>query len=207
MQLAIDEAYLPATLTASPMTDEEFTAFCGAYPGYFIEMGADGEISIMPPNYSLTGWRNQKINTQLDNWASTDGRGAATEASTGFVLPNGARRSPDAAWTGKERILALDPASREAYWRLCPDFAIEFKSKTDRLSTLRAKMREWIGNGAHLAWLIDPEERTVEIYRPSGDPELLVAAESVAGEGPVQGFVLDLRPVWDPLAFNESSPG
>jgi len=59
-------------------------------------------------------------------------------------------------------------------------------------------MRESVDNGAGLAWLIDPERRVVEIYRPGREPETLVDAETIAGDGPVEGFVLDLRPVWDP---------
>ncbi len=200
MQFAIDECYLPATVTAAPMTDEEFAEFCSAYPDYFIEMTAEGEILIMPPNFSLTGWRNQKINTQLDTWASRDGRGAATEASGGFVLPSGARRSPDAAWTQKDRLRALTLRSWKGYWHLCPDFVIELRSQTDRLPKLRDKMREWIDNGAQLAWLVDPERHAVEVYRPGREPEILMDPERVLGEGPVEGFVLETKAVWDPLA-------
>jgi Uma2 family endonuclease len=200
MQIAIDEAYLPATLTAPPMTDAEFAEFCAAYPDHLIEMTSDGDILIMPPNFSLTGVRNQKITTQLDHWAAVSGRGVTTEGTSGFVLPNGARRSPDAAWTRKDRIRALDRVSQETYWHLSPDFVIELRSKTDRLRTLREKMREWIGNGTELAWLIDPERRAVEIYRPGREAETLENPDRIAGEGPVEGFVLDLVPVWDPLA-------
>jgi Uma2 family endonuclease len=60
-------------------------------------------------------------------------------------------------------------------------------------------MREWVNNGAALAWLVDAERQAVEIYRPGGEPETFLNAGSVAGEGPVQGFVLDLRRVWDPI--------
>jgi Uma2 family endonuclease len=199
MPFVIDEAYLPATLTAPPMTDEDFAEFCAKYPEYFIETTADGEILITPPNYSLTGLRNQIINVQLGNWVSRDKRGVATEGTTGFVLPNGARRSPDAAWTLKERILALDRASLEGYWRLCPDFVIELRSKTDRLLVLRGKMREWMENGAQLGWLIDPDRQAVEIFRPGSEAEVLTGIETLSGEGPVESFVPDLRPVWTPL--------
>lgn len=183
------------------MTDEEFVEFCSNYPDYFVEQTAEGELLIRPPNYSLTGARNQKINTQLDSWAVRDGAGISTEASAGFHLPNGARRSPDAAWTGKGRVMALSPAARERFWPFCPDFVIELKSHTDRLPTLRRKMREWIENGARLGWLIDPERRAVEIYRYDGEPEIRENAESVTGEGDLASFTLNLLPVWYPLAY------
>ena len=91
MTFVIDEAFLPATLTAPAMSDEQFAEFCAQYADYNVEMTAGGEILIMPPNYSLTGMRNGKLSAQLENWASRDHRGAVTDASGGFVLPNGAR--------------------------------------------------------------------------------------------------------------------
>jgi Uma2 family endonuclease len=199
MAFTIDEAFLPAVLTAQPMTDEQFAQFCGEHPDLFFEMSAEGELIVMPPNYTLTAARHRAILTQLDQWAQLSRDGTVTDAAGGFVLPNGARRAPDAAWTLKSRVRALDPAAVERYWHLCPDFVIEVRSQTDRGRALREKMREWIENGAQLAWLIDPADRTVEIYRPNGGVEVLTGAESLKGEGPVDGFVLDLLPVWNPL--------
>jgi Uma2 family endonuclease len=60
-------------------------------------------------------------------------------------------------------------------------------------------MREYLANGAQLGWLIDPARRSVTIYRPDREPEALVAIDSIAGEDPVAGFVLDLSEVWNPL--------
>ena len=195
----IDDAFLPATLTAHPMTDQEFAGFCAEHPGLFFEMTAEGEIIVMPPAYSFTGVLNIRIDRLLDAWAERDGRGFASDSSTGFTLPNGARRSPDAAWTLKSRVAQLDPANRGKYWRLCPDFVIELKSPSDRPRLLREKMREYLANGAQLGWLIDPDQRSVAIYRPEGQVETLTGIDSVAGEGPVAGFVLDLSFVWNPL--------
>jgi len=192
----IDEAWLPATLTAGPMTDEQFTKFCADNPDFFIEMTADGELVIMPPAFSLTSARNLKIGAQLGNWAEHDSTGITTDATAGFVLPNGARRSPDAAWTLKTRL----PENLEGYWHLSPDFVIELRSDSDRLPTLRAKMREWIENGTKLAWLIDRDRRAVEVYRPGQEAEILEGIDKIAGEAPVAGFELDLRHIWNPIA-------
>jgi hypothetical protein len=110
MAFVIDDAFLPATLSAQPMTDEEFAAFCAEHPDLFFEMTAEGEIIVMPPTYSSTGVRNTKINRQLDVWAEKDDRGVTCDSSSGFVLPNGARRSPDASWTLRTRIEQLAPS-------------------------------------------------------------------------------------------------
>jgi Uma2 family endonuclease len=200
MAFVIDDAFLPATLTAPPMTDEEFAAFCAEHPDLFFEMTAEGELIVMPPTYSCTGLQNSEIDTQLRTWAKKDGRGLAPDSSTGFVLPDGARRSPDASWTLKSRVAQLDPASRSGYWHLCPDFVIELRSSSDRPRKLRDKMQEYLANGAQLGWLIDPDRRSVAIYRPGAEVETRTDIDSIAGEGPVTGFVLDLRFVWNPLA-------
>jgi Uma2 family endonuclease len=200
MSLVIEEAYLPATLTASLMTDEEFVEFCARYPDYFIEMSAEGDIFIMPPSDFFTSAQVGEIFGQLRDWSRANRRGWVTESSGGFVLPNGARRAPDVAWFPSDKPGIPARKKRPRFPHFAPDFVIELRSPDDRLSRLRPKMREWIDNGSSLAWLVDPERRAVEIYRPGREPETLVDVETVAGEGPVEGFALDLRPVWDPAA-------
>ena len=200
MAFLVDEAYLPAILTVGPMTDEAFAHLCAEHPDLELELSADGELIIMPQTYTLTGARNNQISRQLGNWAEGDETGIAFDSSTGWALPNGARRSPDAAWILRQRIQGLDPAVFSRYWPVCPDFVIELRSQSDRIRALREKMAEWLANGAQLAWLIDPEARKVEIYRPGLQAEMLDGASSVEGEGPVKGFVLNLARVWNPLA-------
>lgn len=201
MPFVIDETFLPATLTARPMTDEQFAKLCAEHPDLYFEMTADGELLVMPPTYSLTDARNAEIVMQLGIWARRQGQGKVTGSSGGFVLPNGARRSPDAAWTSKARLNELSRQSLAGFWHLSPDFVIELKSDSDRLPVLRKKMIEWIENGAELGWLINPETRTVEIFRPKRKPEKRNGGlKSLCGDGPVEGFILDLDPIWNPLA-------
>jgi len=204
MPFVINDANLPATLTAQSMTDEEFTAFCAEHPDLNFEMTAEGELIVMAPNHSDTSASNSDIAAQLGSWTRKDRRGYACDSSGGFVLPNGARRSPDASWTLKSRVQQLGARKRKAFWHLCPDFVIEIKSDSDRLKPLQKKMVEYLEQGAQLGWLIDPETKTVEIYRPGGEPggemEKRIGIDKVEGESPVAGFVLDLTYVWDPLA-------
>jgi Uma2 family endonuclease len=182
------------------MTDEEFSAFCAEHPDLNFEMTAEAELIIMPPTSLLSGASNSDVDVQLGTWARKDRRGVVCDSSTGFVLPNGARRSPDASWTLKSRVQELGDAAKKGFLHLCPNFVIEIKSDTDRLSKLQRKMREYIEQGAELGWLINPAKRTVEIYRPNGSVETLAEVKKIAGEGPVAGFVLNLKYVWDPLA-------
>ena len=179
--------------SAPPMTDEEFVAFCAEHPDLNFEMTSERELIVIAPTYSFTGARNCEIGSQLHQWAKSDARGLACDSSTGFVLPNGARRSPDASWTLLSRI------GTDGFWHLCPDFVIELKSDSDRPRLLAEKMKEYMSNGAQLGWLIDPKNRSVTIYRPNGAVEILTGIDSIKGEGPVDGFVLNLAPVWNPL--------
>ncbi len=199
MAFLVDEAYLPAILTVGAMTDEAFAQMCAEHPDLAFELSVNGELLIMPPTYTLTGARNNEISRQLSNWARQDKRGVAFDSSTGWLLPNGARRSADAAWIFKQCIQKLDPATFSRYWPVCPNFVVELRSQSDRVRMLREKMAEWLANGAQLGWLIDPDVLTVEIYRPGVEVETRTSTASVAGEGTVDGFVLDLALVWDPL--------
>src|SRR6266567_9124843 len=137
MSLVIDEVYLPATLTAPPMTDEEFVAFCAQFPDYFIEMSAEGEILIMPPGDFLTSAQNGEIYLQLSLWSRAHRRGWVTESSGGFVLPNGARRAPDVAWFPTDKPGIPDRKRRPRFPHFAPDFVVEVRSPNDRLSRLR----------------------------------------------------------------------
>lgn len=198
MQLLVEqfEKFAGAVLqpAAAPITDAQFFSLCAQYPDYRIETTAEGDILIMPPAHPRTGQRNAAITYQLFAWTEQDGRGEAFDSSAGFFLSNGARRSPDSAWVSRERLKGL--ADEAAMWRVTPEFVIELKSASDRVEVLRAKMREWTANGVQLGWLIIPETRSVEIYRADGSTVVLTEPAEVAGEGPVQGFVLRLDRIW-----------
>jgi Uma2 family endonuclease len=200
MAFVIDDRFLPARLTAQPMSDDEFAGFCSEHPDLSFEMSSEGEIIVMAPTYSLTGLRNSELGYQLRGWSKKDGRGDVGDSSIGYVLPSGARRSPDASWTLRSRINQLNPAGREKFWHLCPDFVVELKSDSDRMRDVKERMTEYMDNGAQLRWLINPEARTVTIYRPGREAETLTGIDTLAADGPVTGFVLDLVPVWNPLA-------
>jgi len=182
------------------MNDDEFGRFCNEHPDLSFEITADGELIVTPQTFTLTGARNNKIAYQLEGWSERDNRGLTFDSSTGWVLPDSSRRSPDAAWILKARIRQIDAQSRERFWHICPDFVIELRSSTDRLRILREKMLMWLSNGVQLGWLIDPERHAVEIYRPGTAPQILEPVDSVTGGDPVAGFTLDLRRVWDPMA-------
>ena len=127
------------------------------------------------------------------DWAKKDGTGISFDSSTGFRLPNGAIRSPDASWVKPERWQTLTLEQRRGFAPLCPDFVLELRSATDQLSALQAKMQEYIDNGARLGWLIDPSERRVYIYRPGLPMEQQNDPSTLSGDPVLPGFVFHLN--------------
>jgi len=153
---------------------------------------------VNPPTGWETGERNRSLTGQLDRWyEENEDLGKAFDSSTGFILPNGATRSPDASWVSRERWQALTPEQKGTFANICPDFVVELRSSSDTLKSLQDKMREYIDNGAKLGWLLDPQHRRVEIYRPGKDVEVLENPAELSGEAVLPGFVLNLRRVWD----------
>ncbi len=150
----------------------------------------------MTPSGFKTSNINIRISRLLDEWAEADGRGIATDSNGGYTLPDGSMRAPDAAWVANHRWQALSKEDQGRFAPICPDFVIELRSPTDRLPDLQAKMEMWIANGAEVAWLIDPIEKAVTIYRPGEQPEVLAQPTSVQGTGPIAGFELVLARIW-----------
>jgi Uma2 family endonuclease len=175
------------------LSDEEFYELCRDNPEMRFEQTAKGSLIIMSPTGGETGNRNFSLNVQLGNWIEQDGTGLGFDSSTVFKLPNGAKRSPDAAWVKRDRWDALTPKEREGFPPIAPDFVIELRSRTDSLTELQQKMQEYIDNGVRLGWLLNPQDRQVEIYRPGKSVEVLQAPETISGEDILPGFVLVLK--------------
>ena len=183
--------HLPATFTAPGLSEAEFLALCAQFPDAMVEYTADGTVVLLPLSDPEASGRVMEAAAQLTNWAHAQGRGHVTGPDAGFLLPDGSRRSPDAAWFDDARWREAKK-SGELFPVFAPDFVIEVRLPDYRVSLLREKMEEYIENGIQLGWLIDPKERTVAIYRSCQAPQVLTNPSSVAGDGPVVGFVLDL---------------
>jgi Uma2 family endonuclease len=182
------------------MTDEDFLALCQANPDMRLERTAEGAVIIMPPAGAESSERNADLTVQVGAWSKRDGTGRTFDSSGGFTLPNGAIRSPDVAWVRRERWDTLTPAQKAGFAPLCPDFVIELRSGSDRLRNVQRKLEEYIANGATLGWLIDPQTRTVHVYRPDRPVEKIERPSEIRGDPELPGLVVDLAGVWDPDA-------
>jgi len=181
--------YLPKTLR---VTQEQFLELVKANPELRFEQTATGELTVMPPTGGETGRQNAQLILRLGIWNEAAQLGEIFDASTGFRLPNGAIRSPDVAWVAKDRWRSLTPAERCGFAPLCPDFVIELASPSDSLETLSAKMQEYIENGCRLGWLIAPELRFVEIYRPNRPAQRYALPLELSGEDVLLNFTLKI---------------
>ncbi|MEM8719408.1 MAG: Uma2 family endonuclease [Cyanobacteria bacterium P01_G01_bin.39] len=178
------------------LTDEQFYQLCVNNRDLQIERNANGDLVIMPPTGGQTGNRNGRLIQQLFNWSDSDATGIAFDSSTGFILPNGANRSPDASWIPLAKWDALTEQEQQRFLPLCPDFAVELLSPSDNLVKTQEKMREYLDNGMLLGWLINPMQQQVEIYHQHQEVEIANAPSSLSGEDILSGFVLDLEPIW-----------
>ncbi|MBW4619013.1 MAG: Uma2 family endonuclease [Cyanosarcina radialis HA8281-LM2] len=174
------------------LTDEQFEQICQTNRGLKFERTAGGALVIMSLTGGETGERNSNLTGQLWLWNRQQALGHIFDSSTGFKLPNGAIRSPDVAWVKKERWEALTPLQKKKFVPLCPDFLAELRSVSDELEELEVKMQEYLVNGLRLGWLIDPEMKIVEIYRPDRPVEMLDRPTTLSGESILPEFVLDL---------------
>ncbi len=178
------------------LTDEKLFQLCQQNRDLRFERGAQGDITIMAPEGSDTGMRSIEFGADLVIWNRRKKLGVAFGSSTGFILPNGAMRSPDVAWITKERWEALTIEQQSRFAPICPDFVIELMSPSDSLAQTQAKMQEYQDNGARLGWLINRRDRQVEIYRIGQPVEVLDFPKILLGEEVLPEFVLDLTLIW-----------
>lgn len=181
--------------TETPLSDDALFELCRVNRDLRIERTPQGEVLIMAPTGGEAGKRNLKVLTRLGVWAERDGTGVAFDSSTGFLLPNGAERSPDGAWVRGDRWNALSREEQRKLVPLCPDFVIAIRSPTDTLTELQAKMREYRDCGASLGWLLDLDARRAYVYRPGAEPVALEEAAEIAGDPELPSFVLDLKAI------------
>ncbi|WP_375415863.1 Uma2 family endonuclease [uncultured Hymenobacter sp.] len=181
---------------ATQLSDAAFFELCQANPQFRLERDSDYNLIIMPPAYPDASEDGSEVNYQLKHWNKTQApvAGHAYESSAGFVLPNGAVRSPDIAWLSRAARTMAQQAG--GFLAICPEFVVEIRSPSDRLATLQAKMEEYLANGAQLGFLLDVEAETAYIYRPGQAVELVQGyGQELSGEPVLPGFRLDLRPL------------
>jgi Uma2 family endonuclease len=179
------------------LSDQELLLFCAANEPLRIEHTAQGDLVVMTPAGGKTGNKEGYLFRELDLWVEREGKGIAFNSNTGFLLPDGSMRVPDAAWLSDEKWRALTGKQQDGFVPACPEFVVELRSPSDRASQVEERMEFWIDKGALSGWLIDPQRQMAMIYRPAVEPETLLKPEFLEGEGPVAGFRLKMQRFWE----------
>ena len=162
---------LPSRLILEPpLTDEEFEQMSTANELVKLERTKEGKIIVNPPTGLGSSSGNIEISRQLANWWRQHRKGKVFDSNAGFFLLDGSSLSPDGAYAMAEQVQGLSSKDRRHFGRFAPAFVIELLSASDNLSEARQK----------------------QVRIETGD--------SVAGTGPVEGFVLELADVWSQFA-------
>ena len=196
------EGIAPLHLRLPPdweFTDEAFDQLFELNPEWCFEVDERGRLVMLSPGGFQSGVRVVVILGQMYEWWLRVLEGVVTTPDGFYRLDERTIRAPDAAWVSAARASQI-VEDDEGFWRLCPDFVVEIRSPSDRLSRLQEKMQFWIEHGARLAWLIDPFDGIAHIYRPGQEPEQLERPESLSGEAVLPGLVVDLGAVWWPAS-------
>jgi Uma2 family endonuclease len=203
LPLALDLATLDRVVVrpGPEFTEDDFFEFCQEQHSLLrIERNSEGEIIIMAPAGMESGFIELEVAAQLREWAQKDRQGIVLGPTAGLTLPDKSVLSPDASWIPMERLKALSRKQRQKFPPLVPAFVIEICSPSDRKKDLQEKVQTYLRNKVELGWLIDPQSRTVSIYTSEREtPNELIDPERVFGEGPVSGFVLQLKQIYDQL--------
>ena len=175
-------------------TLEEFERFCQLNPEAVIELEPDGSLTVMSPVSPYSGNAENEFGTDLGLYARKHG-GSAFSSSTGFTLPDGSVRSPDASYLSARKMKGLTKEELKHFTAVVPDFVVEVISPSDRTKVTDQKMRDkWVANGVPLAWMVDVEQEKVWIYRSDLSVDVHTDFEvPLTGEDILPGFVFDLR--------------
>ena len=182
-------------LDGCDLSEEQFFQLCQCNEIWKFERSATNQLVIMPLADGETSNRNANLTYQLSLWNRQTKLGIGFGSSTGFTLPNGAVRSPDAAWIPTEKWQSLSQNERERFAPLSLDFVVELLATHEQLDITQAKLHEYVRNGTRLGWLINQKTKQVEIYRPNQDVEVLNSPTTISGEDVLVGFELDLETI------------
>jgi Uma2 family endonuclease len=182
---------LDVSNTTLHVTPEQFDLLCIDNRDLRLELSPTGELIVMTPAFPISGKQNADLVIQVGMWNKQTKLGEVFDSSTGydFTAIGGGKPSPDVSWIEKSR---LEGIPLDKFLSVVPDFIIELRSTTDRLNDIKKKMLEYQRLGVRIGLLINPQDKQVEIYRQTQDPEILESPTSVSCEDVLPGLVLSM---------------
>lgn len=158
--------------------------------GYDYEL-VRGELIKMAPPGGEHGRIAVRLASRLDDHVTAHDLGAVMVES-GYCLecrPDTVR-GPDISFLAAERIPA--EGLPQGFIEGAPDLAVEIVSPNDAAG-VQAKVREYLEHGARLVWVVEPQTRTVTVYRSLSDIHILTADDILEGGDVVPDFTCRVR--------------
>ncbi|HBQ98341.1 MULTISPECIES: Uma2 family endonuclease [unclassified Roseofilum] len=184
---------LKVNLQQVHLSDEQFYFLCMSNPHLNFERNLQGALILMSPVGGESGSYELELGADLTIWNRRTKLGKVFSSSTLFKLPGGGDRSPDLAWVERSRWDTLTSEERQKFPPLAPDFVLELRSPSDRLTPLQEKMQEYLDSGVHLGWLLNPQDQEVEIYRQGQPKEVRSLPTALSGESVLPDFILSVQ--------------
>ena len=185
-------------MTVTALTVRDLEKLQADRPDLRMEL-VNGEIRVMSPSGAESGAVSGEVFAVLRNWVRPRRLGQVFDSSTGFILPNKSKdvRAPDAAFVRADRLRQVP----KGYAELSPDLVVEVKSPTDSLTQLRQKIQDFFAVGTEVGILVDPDSRTVEVYRPGQNtPQVLRDGDLLTVPDLLPGWSVAVADLW-PLVF------
>jgi len=171
--------------TQKLITAEEFARMPNPPDGSQQEL-VRGVIVTMPPPGGLHGFCCLKVGLKVGNFVDGQQLGTVVSNDTGFILERNPDtvRGPDVSFWSKESL----PTVPRGYIEVPPDLAVEVVSPDDHFARINRKLVEYTARRIRLVWIVDPEDRSVTVYRPDQPPKILGENDTLSGEDVLPGF-------------------
>jgi Uma2 family endonuclease len=168
----------------SLITAEQFETMDGEFPRDLVR----GEIVLMPPPGAVHGHVCGNVVFTLESWARPIDAGIVTANDSAVVTERNpdSVRGCDVAFTCWEKL--PDRKVPVGAYRVPPDLVVEVQSPSDRWSDVMAKVGEYLELGVTEVWVVDPEDRSVDVFRDDRKPARLSNDEVLKCPDVLPGF-------------------
>ncbi|MCY4525824.1 MAG: Uma2 family endonuclease [Anaerolineaceae bacterium] len=177
----------PLVASFADISMDEFVALVAANPDTHYRFNAAGDLIEMSPTF-LHADVQGAIVTHFNNWlwsGALPGYRAGVEPTCDL---GDWRCQPD---------VAIDLQQGKVIPKKAPLVAVEVRSDSNTWPELREKARRYLQHGTQMVWLVDMDERALEIHRAGDAPQTLTGDAVIEGGALLPGFrvsVLDLFP-------------
>lgn len=148
----------------------------------------DGRLWRMSPTKKRHGRGTARVTVKIGIYLEAHPIGGLYVAEVGFRV-GPARRliCPDAAYVSAERDAPVDD---DDFFPYAPDLAVEVLSPDNTWPKIRRKAQACLASGGRLVWALNTRRRTVTVFRPDAEPELLREEDVLSGEDVLPGFAV-----------------